>query len=366
MKKLLIAAAFLNGMAVQGYAQDPPDITVVPGEVFTIPSYAPGPAGAQYQWRCFDISIYPLPGATATSYSGSLTAVGIYEFFRETMTPGVCDEGWRPSNSYYVKVVCPANWSVTAGNAQTINYNTAPAALTATPSNSTGGISYQWYSGLSADAATAPISGATASTYAPGTLNTTTYYSVNAWYTESTCATATATPVAITVLPQVAAGRLYDSVFEMAEGEYANGHSDTGLHNTSGDGNIRYERQPVIDSREAAQAIAPGAAQRNGIPAPDNKGRSPVSERLTPFQGLPETRCSQWSQGFTRRCCLRGFAPYKDDKLLLRQPPVAVYSAGLRPAEYTAIDSCLKGRTKIAKYKSNNKRGSRQVDKRQI
>jgi hypothetical protein len=71
-------------------------------------------------------------------------------------------------------------------------------------------------------------------------------------------------------------------------------------------------------SCEAAQAIAQGEALRNGIPASNNKGRSPVSERLTPFQGLLEERCSRWSQGFTLRCCLRRFAAFNNEGLLWR------------------------------------------------
>jgi hypothetical protein len=84
--------------------------------------------------------------------------------------------------------------------------------MTATPSNSTGNIGYQWYSGPSADAATTPISGATATIYAPaGALTTTTYYGVTAVHIGSGCVAATATPVAVTVRGQFSPGAIATS-----------------------------------------------------------------------------------------------------------------------------------------------------------
>lgn len=96
--------------------------------------------------------------------------------------------------------VLPALIPGTASGAQTICYNTIPAALTSVdPAGGTGPYTYQWES--SPDGTTwTPITGANASGYSPIALTETIHYRLKQ---TSACGTVTTNSVIITVQPQV-------------------------------------------------------------------------------------------------------------------------------------------------------------------
>ena len=95
----------------------------------------------------------------------------------------------------------------TIGTAQTICYNTAPAALTelTAPTGGPGGYTYQWQS--SPDNATwTSIGGATAVGYAPAALTVNTYY--RRQVTSGTCGTVNSGSILITVYGNLTAGTI--------------------------------------------------------------------------------------------------------------------------------------------------------------
>jgi hypothetical protein len=150
-----------------------------------------------YTWVLNGATVTTTTTATFTPSGTVTTTPGIYTYTRE-VTDGKQDKTIA-AGSYVLTVVDQP--TVTAATAtQSICYNTAPAAMTATPRNGHGSASYQWYSGSSAGAVTTPISGATANTYQPGALTVTTYYNVVLTQSASGCA-ATATPATVTVYP---------------------------------------------------------------------------------------------------------------------------------------------------------------------
>jgi uncharacterized protein (TIGR02145 family) len=100
MKKLILVAALMGCMAVQGLAQI--DKIVLINETFTIPSHTPAPDGATYQWM---VNGTVIDGAADASYTDSLTAAGTYMFIRQAKQEEICNE-WMSSNPYVV-AVCP-------------------------------------------------------------------------------------------------------------------------------------------------------------------------------------------------------------------------------------------------------------------
>jgi hypothetical protein len=165
-----------------------------------------GDGAITYQWYKNGASIPGATGATATTYTPPIadaTAAGVYTYTRRAKSYS-CPET-TASGSYVLTVV--ADPTVSVASAESICYNTVPTAMTATSSGGTGTVSYKWYSGTAATTSMNPID-ATASTYAPGALTTTTYYRVIAAQTGSGCQS-TSTPIAKTVYPQFTAGTFF-------------------------------------------------------------------------------------------------------------------------------------------------------------
>ncbi|MDR1681679.1 MAG: hypothetical protein LBS12_07860 [Prevotellaceae bacterium] len=148
-----------------------------------------------YEWRLNNAAIASSNSAAWTPAAQSAT-IGSHTYTR-WVKDGTCNTSFTQSAGSWILTVI-ADPTVTVSAAEMFCSGTAPAAMTATPSGGTGTISYQWYSGASADAVTNLIGGATASTYAPGALTETTYYTVVVSFTVSGCA-ATATAIAKTI-----------------------------------------------------------------------------------------------------------------------------------------------------------------------
>jgi hypothetical protein len=186
----------------------------VGGTVTAISPSAPsgGNGTYTYQWK------EGTGNATGTSNTNTFTPTGTYlstaGTYKFTRTVTSCTSG--PTSGTFTLIVI-ADPTVSVASAQSICYNTTPAAMTATPSGGTGTVSYQWQSGA-ASTSMSNISGATNTTYAPGALTTTTYYRVVATFTGSGCNAATATAIAKTVYPQFAAGSITTASGTTTEG----------------------------------------------------------------------------------------------------------------------------------------------------
>ena len=125
-------------------------------------------------------------------------------YYRRQVTSGTCGT----VNSASILITVYGNLtSGTIGTAQSICYNTAPAALTETavPTGGPGGYTYQWQS--SPDNATwTSIVGATAMGYAPPVLTTNTYY--RRQVTSGTCGTVNSASILITVYGNLTSGTI--------------------------------------------------------------------------------------------------------------------------------------------------------------
>ncbi len=154
-----------------------------------------------YQWQSASALAGPyanITGATSTTYApGALTAT---TYYRRNETSGTC--GTVSSNVITVTVYANIAGGTIAA-AQTICYNTAPAAFTnsVSPTGADGTYTYQWQS--SPDNTTwTNISGATSIAYTSGALTVTTYFRRNA--TAPTCGTtASSNSIKIIVNPNV-------------------------------------------------------------------------------------------------------------------------------------------------------------------
>jgi hypothetical protein len=157
-----------------------------------------------YQWQSStnNSSWTNISGATSTTYSpGALTA---NTYYRRAVTSGSC------STVYSASILITVYPNLTAGaigSAQTICYNTAPAGLTQTtaPTGGTGTYTYQWQSSTNNTAWT-NISGATSTTYSPGTLTASTYF--RRAVTSGSCGPVYSASILITVYPNLTAGAI--------------------------------------------------------------------------------------------------------------------------------------------------------------
>jgi gliding motility-associated-like protein len=144
-----------------------------------------------------------ISGATGATFApGPLTAT---TYFRRQVTSGTCTTA--PSNVVTI-TVAPALVAGTIGTNQSLCAGTAASPLTSeTPaSGGTGSITYQWESSAN-NSTWGALGGATSPTYAPGTLNATTYFRRRA-NAGSGCAPAYSNVVTITVTPAVTAGTI--------------------------------------------------------------------------------------------------------------------------------------------------------------
>jgi len=177
----------------------------------TIPSqftniiYPTGESGTYtYQWEiqlgCSG-SWSEITGSTAPEYLNS-----------SPLTQNTCFRRKATSNaqSAYSNSVTVTVYGVltsgSVGSNQSICYNTTPAAFTqiASPSGGTETYAYQWQSQSGCSGVWSDISGATATTYQPGSLTQSQCYRRNV--TSGSCGTATSNTINITVYPVFSAG----------------------------------------------------------------------------------------------------------------------------------------------------------------
>ena len=168
----------------------------------TAPSGGTGVYTYQWQDSPDNITFNNIAGATAVGYApAALTAT---TYYRRNVTSGTCGT----VSSASVTITVYGNLTAgTTGTAQSICYNTAPAALTqlTAPAGGTGVYTYQWQS--SPDNSTwTSIGGATAVGYAPAALTSSTYY--RRQVTSGSCGTVNNASILITVYGNLTAGTI--------------------------------------------------------------------------------------------------------------------------------------------------------------
>ncbi|MET4074817.1 gliding motility-associated C-terminal domain-containing protein [Hymenobacter sp. UYCo722] len=171
-------------------------------------STAPATGGSgtfAYQWESSpdNIAWTPIAGATAEAYApGSLAAT---TYFRRQVRSGTCTTA--PTNTVTITVTSAlVAGSIAANQALCAGATPVPLTSVSDAGGGSGAIAYQWES--SADNVTwAAIGGATGPTYAPGALNTTTYFRRRA-SAGSACAPAISNVVTITVTPALVTGTI--------------------------------------------------------------------------------------------------------------------------------------------------------------
>jgi regulation of enolase protein 1 (concanavalin A-like superfamily) len=133
---------------------------------------------------------------------------------RLAIVVGASPGGYPNADIEWAEVITPDDGSLTAGTigtAQTICYNTTPAALTqlTAPTGGTGSYTYQWQS--STDATTwSNITGATLAGYSPPVLTVSTYY--RRTVSSGTYTPVNSSPVLITVSPLITLAQLHDNI----------------------------------------------------------------------------------------------------------------------------------------------------------
>ncbi|MBC6989970.1 gliding motility-associated C-terminal domain-containing protein [Hymenobacter sp. BT491] len=163
-----------------------------------------GTGSYSYQWQSSadNTTWTAISGATGPTFTpGPLTTT---TYFRRQVTSGGCTTA--PSNTVTVTVL-PTLVAGSIAVDQVICAGATPAPLTNSgdASGGTGTYAYQWES--SADNVNwTPIGGATASTYAPGSLTATTYFRRRVTSGTGTCSTGVSNVVAVQVQPLVTPG----------------------------------------------------------------------------------------------------------------------------------------------------------------
>jgi hypothetical protein len=193
-----------------------------------------------YQWTASSVNI---SGATSTSYSpGAITISTNYSVT-------VISNGVKAYSNTVAITVYPLLVSGTIGpSSQSINYNTVPSALSISAASGGSGVyTYQWQSSPTGAAGSwSTITGATSTTYAPGSLTATTYYQV---ITTSNGASVASANALVNVYPAVVAGGISPSDQNI---NYNTAATTLTLSGTSG-GNAYYYYQ----WQSAAQSAGP-------------------------------------------------------------------------------------------------------------
>ncbi|MDU1891375.1 MAG: T9SS type A sorting domain-containing protein [Dysgonomonas sp.] len=211
----------------------------------TAPNQITGTAGSggdgniKYQWQSSANGTsgwVNITGATAMSYTpGVLTTTTYYR--REVKDGASC--GTLYSNVIQI-TVRPQLVVGSISGAQTICHNTAPNQITGTAgSGGDGNIKYQWQSSANGTSGWANITGATAISYTPGVLTTTTYYRREV-KDGASCGTLYSNVIQITVRPQLIVGSISGAQTICYNTTPA---AITGTASTGGDGNIKYQWQ---------------------------------------------------------------------------------------------------------------------------
>lgn len=146
----------------------------IPDAITQLTASSGGTGSYTYQWqKSLNNSDWTnISGATSQVFSPP--ALSASSWYRRTTTSGAC--GSINSNSILITVNPTLNPGSIGAN-QTLCYNTVPSTLTqlTSPSGGTGTYSYQWQRSPD-NSAWVNISGATASSYAPPALTTTTWF----------------------------------------------------------------------------------------------------------------------------------------------------------------------------------------------
>ncbi|MFN5182526.1 MAG: beta strand repeat-containing protein, partial [Bacteroidota bacterium] len=166
------------------------------GQSATFTVVATGTSPLTYQWKFNGSNISGATGSTHTISSPTIGDDGTYQ----VVVTGGC--GTLNSNAVTLTVF-PTLTSGSVSNTQTICSGTSPSAFTSivAAGGGTGTYTYQWQS--STDGTTwTNISGANSTTYAPGTLTTTTYFRRNV--SSGTCDAVSTNTITVTVNPNTA------------------------------------------------------------------------------------------------------------------------------------------------------------------
>ncbi len=194
-----------------------------------------GNGSYSYQWQSSVNSGGPftdISGATALTYSpGALTSTVYYRLV--STSNGATATG----NTVTVTVYPQLQTGTLSPGSQTINYGAVPATMTATASGGNGSYTYQWQSSAASGGPFSAISGATAATYTPGALTSTTYYQRNVSSNGVTVSTAAA---AVTVYPQLSPGSISASPSTI---NYNASATLSGSAATGGNGTYTYQWQ---------------------------------------------------------------------------------------------------------------------------
>jgi gliding motility-associated-like protein len=203
-----------------------------------------------YQWESStdNVTFSAIAGATSASYQPGNLAAGTTYFRRraQLLLPNGSGPYCTPSFTSSVAItVLPALVAGSIGADQTLCAGSPAAPLTSTApaSGGTGSFTYQWQA--STDNVTfANISGATAETFSPGALTSTTYF--RRQVISGACTGLSANVVTITVVPALAGGRIAASQAICAGATPSPLTSDTTA--TGGSGAIAYQWQSSTDN----------------------------------------------------------------------------------------------------------------------
>ncbi|MBO0358122.1 gliding motility-associated C-terminal domain-containing protein [Hymenobacter sp. BT186] len=165
-----------------------------------------GTGNYSYQWESSgnNTTWSAIAGATGADYAPGILAATTY--FRRQVTSGTGSCATAYANTVVVNVL-PAVTPGSIGGNQTICAASVPAAFTSTAGagGGTGSCLYQWESSVD-NITWNPIAGATAATYAPGPLTTTTHFRRQATSTAGTCQAAVSNPVIVRVQAPLTVG----------------------------------------------------------------------------------------------------------------------------------------------------------------
>ena len=174
---------------------------------FTNEASPSGGTGLTYLWqqKAGAGSWTNITGATGLTYTATSNLLQTTLYRRSATSGSGC--GTVYSNEITVTVY-PILTSGTIGTAQTICYNTIPAALTqlSAPTGGTGSYTYQWQSSPTGAAPWTTIADSALSTLAPGALAASIYY--RRIVTSGSCGSATGTAIKITVNANLTAGTI--------------------------------------------------------------------------------------------------------------------------------------------------------------
>lgn len=177
----------------------------VPAQIDASASTGGSCSSYAYQWYSSpdNSDFTAISGATDQNYQpAALTATTYYK--RQT----VCFSAGYTSNTATVTVYAQLVSGTVSPSSQAVNYNATAGSLTTTAATGgNGSYSYQWYSSPDNSTWTA-ISGATSSSYSPGTLTATTYYHL---VTASNGLQVTSAASTATVYPQMVSGAVSPS-----------------------------------------------------------------------------------------------------------------------------------------------------------